>query len=163
MPVRIRDLLRRPFRHLGHRRWFAATGRLLVPVDRLVSRLTHGRVTGFGIAPSLLITTTGRRSGLARTNPLVYVRDGDCYAVVGSNWGQTHPPAWALNLLADPAAVVTLRGGRRPVRARLVEGEERERLWRRLVETWPAYETYVSRAGGREIPVFRLEPPAPSE
>jgi deazaflavin-dependent oxidoreductase (nitroreductase family) len=153
MPA-IRDLTRR----FGHRRWFAAVARSLVPLDRLVGRLTRGRVVALGLVPSLLITTTGRRSGQPRSNPLLFVRDGDRYVVTGSNWGQPRQPAWALNLLADPAATVTVAGRRIPVRARVVTGAERERLWRLLVSQWPAYETYVRRAGGRDIRVFLLEP-----
>ncbi|GLY21198.1 hypothetical protein Misp04_09300 [Micromonospora sp. NBRC 101691] len=145
-------------RRLGHRRWFAAAGRLLVPADRLVGRLTRGRVVALGLIPSLVITTTGRRSGRPRSNPLLYVPDGDGYVVVGSNWGQPSQPAWALNLLAEPSAEVTLAGRRNPVRAELATGTERERLWRLLETEWPAYRTYAQRAGDREIRVFRLVP-----
>jgi deazaflavin-dependent oxidoreductase (nitroreductase family) len=145
-------------RRLGHRHWFSAAGRLLVPVDRLVGRLTRGRVVALGLVPSLIITTTGRRSGRPRSNPLLYVPDGDAFVVVGSNWGQPHQPAWALNLLAEPTATVTVKGRQIPVRARLATGAERDRLWRLLVAQWPAYETYARRAGGRELHVFRLEP-----
>jgi deazaflavin-dependent oxidoreductase (nitroreductase family) len=148
-------------RRLGHRRSFALVGRLLVPADRLVGRLSRGRVVALGMIPSLLITTTGRRSGRPRTNPLVYVRDGDAYVVTGSNWGRPAPAAWALNLLADPAASVTVKGRVYPVTARLADGPERDRLWRLLVTEWPAFETYLTRAAGREIPVFRLEPRRP--
>lgn len=132
--------------------------RLLVPVDRLVGRLTRGRVVALGLVPSLVVTTIGRRSGQPRSNPLLYVPDGDAYVVIGSNWGQTHQPAWALNLLADPAAEVDVRGRRLPVRAELATGAERERLWQLLVTEWPAYRAYVQRAGGREIRIFRLVP-----
>ncbi|HEX6970387.1 MAG TPA: nitroreductase/quinone reductase family protein [Micromonosporaceae bacterium] len=153
--VRVRKLTRR----LGHRRWFAAfVRRFLVPADRFVGRLTRGRVVALGLVPSLIITTTGRRSGRPRSNPLLYVRDGGDFVVVGSNWGQRHQPAWALNLLADPTATVTVSGQRLAVRARLAEGAERERLWRLLVLEWPAYETYRERAGDRPIHVFRLVP-----
>ena len=153
-------------RRLGHRRWFAACTPVLVPADRLVARLTRGRVVALGLVPSLLITTTGRRSGQPRSTPLLYVPDGDAYVVVGSNWGQPEHPAWAGNLLADPAATVTVCGTRIPVRARLVRAPERDRLWRLLVAEWPAYETYAERAGGRDIRIFRLEPqnePEPAE
>jgi deazaflavin-dependent oxidoreductase (nitroreductase family) len=153
--------LRAFVQRLGHRRAFAALGRLLTPADRLVGRMTRGRLVALGMVPSLLITTTGRRTGARRTNPLVYVRDGDGYGIAGSNWGQTSTPAWALNLLADPLAEVTIGGATHPVRARLAEGEERERLWRLLVGVWPPYETYRERAGEREILIFRLEPRTP--
>ena len=147
-------------RKLGHRRWFSRAVPLMVPLDRLIGRLTRGRVLALGLVPSLLITTTGRKSRQPRQNPLLYVRDGDAFVVIGSNWGKTAQPAWALNLLADPAATVTLKGAEIPVRATLATGAERERLWRLLVAAWPAYETYVERAGGRDIRVFRLTPDA---
>jgi deazaflavin-dependent oxidoreductase (nitroreductase family) len=146
-------------RRLGHRRWFIRFSRaVVVPADRFASRLTRGRLIGFGIVPSLLLTTTGRRSGQPRTQPLLYVQDGDAYVVTGSNWGQPHHPAWALNLLADPRATATVDGEPVAVRASLATGAERDRLWRLLVDRWPAYETYLRRAG-RDIMVFRLERP----
>ncbi|MGC5050684.1 nitroreductase family deazaflavin-dependent oxidoreductase [Micromonospora sp. DT48] len=145
-------------RRVGRYRWFAATVRLLVPVDRAVGRLTRGRVVALGLVPSLVITTTGRKSGRPRSNPLLYVPDGDGYVVVGSNWGQAHQPAWSLNLLADPRAEVDVKGHRIAVRAEVATGAERDRLWRLLVDEWPAYEAYVARAGGREIRIFRLVP-----
>ncbi|MEU8183127.1 nitroreductase/quinone reductase family protein [Micromonospora sp. NPDC049044] len=145
-------------RRVGHHRWFGAAARLLVPADRVVGRLTRGRVVALGLIPSLVITTTGRRSGRPRSNPLLYVPDGDAYVVIGSNWGQTHHPGWAMNLLADPAAEVQLKGRRIPVRAERASGAERDRLWQLLVAEWPAYHTYVRRAGGREIHIFRLVP-----
>jgi deazaflavin-dependent oxidoreductase (nitroreductase family) len=145
-------------RALGRRAWLARIARLLVPADRLVGRLTGGRVVALGLVPSLMITTTGRRSGRTRCNPLQYVPDGDAFVVIGSNWGQSHQPAWALNLLADPAATVTVQGRQIAVRAHLVSGPDRDRLWRLLVAQWPAYQTYVDRAAGREVHIFRLEP-----
>jgi deazaflavin-dependent oxidoreductase (nitroreductase family) len=145
-------------RRLGHHRWFGTAARLLVPADRLVGRLTRGRVVALGLIPSLVITTTGRRSGKPRSNPLLYVPDGDGYVVIGSNWGQQHQPSWALNLLAEPRAEVAVKGRLVPVRAELATGAERDRLWQLLVTEWPAYRTYVERAGGREIRVFRLVP-----
>ncbi|WP_405426345.1 nitroreductase/quinone reductase family protein [Micromonospora sp. NBC_00617] len=145
-------------RRLGHHRWFGAAARLLVPADRIVGRLTRGRVVALGVLPSLVITTTGRRSGKPRSNPLLYVTDGDAYVVIGSNWGQPHQPGWAINLLADPTAEVDVQGRRFPVRAEPATGAERDRLWQLLVTEWPAYRTYVERAGGREIRIFRLVP-----
>ncbi|MET7706769.1 nitroreductase/quinone reductase family protein [Micromonospora sp. NPDC005413] len=145
-------------RRVGHHRWFGAAARLLVPADRVVGRLTRGRVVALGLIPSLVITTTGRRSGKPRSNPLLYVPDGDAYVVIGSNWGQTHQPSWATNLLADPVAEVNVKGRRLPVRAEPATGTERDRLWQLLVTEWPAYRTYVQRAGDREIRIFRLVP-----
>jgi deazaflavin-dependent oxidoreductase (nitroreductase family) len=146
-------------RRLGHRRWFARTFRVLVPLDRALGRMTRGRVVALHIdgLPSLLITTTGRKSGEPRTNPLLYAPDGDGYVVIGSNWGQQHHPAWSGNLLANPHATVTLDGRTIPVRAELAVGAERDRLLNLALEIWPAYQTYIERSG-REIRIFRLTP-----
>ncbi|MBM0240505.1 nitroreductase family deazaflavin-dependent oxidoreductase [Micromonospora sp. ATA32] len=130
-----------------------------LPTRRRASAgLTRGRVVALGLIPSLVITTVGRRSGQPRSNPLLYVPDGDAYVVIGSNWGQAHQPGWAMNLLSQLVAEVDVKGRRIPVRAEVATGAERERLWQLLVTEWPAYRTYVQRAGGREIRIFRLVP-----
>jgi deazaflavin-dependent oxidoreductase (nitroreductase family) len=145
---------------LGQQRWFAFAGRWFVPVDRWLFRHTRSRWSALGRSgpPFLLLTTTGRRSGQARTQPLLYAPDGDGFVVIGSNWGQRHHPAWSANLLADPAATVTVDDRVVPVHAVYATGAERERLWQLLVERWPAYQTYAQRAGGRRLRVFRLGP-----
>jgi deazaflavin-dependent oxidoreductase (nitroreductase family) len=147
-------------RRLGTRRWFAALGRLLTPLDRRLYRLTGGRwsVIGRHELPTLLITTTGRRSGLPRTQPLLYACDGGGYVVVGSNWGRPDHPAWSANLLAQPAARVTLGEREFDVRATLATGAERDRLWQLVRQTWPGYASYARRAEGRQIRIFRLTP-----
>lgn len=147
-------------RRLGSQRWFAELGRRLAPLDRRLYRLTRGRwsVIGPHGLPSMLITTTGRKSGLPRTQPLLYTTDGDDYIVVGSNWGQEHHPAWTVNLLAQPVARVTLGDREFPVRATLITGAERDRLWHLLAEVWPGYAAYAKRAAAREIRIFRLAP-----
>jgi deazaflavin-dependent oxidoreductase (nitroreductase family) len=147
-------------RKLGDRKWFGAVGRLYAPLDRLIGKVTKGRLVGLGgrKVTSLLITTTGRKSGKPRANPLLYAPDGDGFVVIGSNWGQTHHPAWSANLLANPTATVAVGGREIPVRATLATGEERERLWQLLLRTWPAYQSYEATAGGRDLRIFRLEP-----
>jgi deazaflavin-dependent oxidoreductase (nitroreductase family) len=147
-------------RRLGPQRWFAALGRRLTPLDRRLYQLTRGRwsLIGRHPQPSLLITTTGRRSGLPRTQPLLYVTDGGGYVVIGSNWGQPHHPEWSSNLLAQPAAQVTLGDRVLDVRATLVTGAERDRLWQMALQVWPAYGAYAGRTKGRQIRIFRLTP-----
>jgi deazaflavin-dependent oxidoreductase (nitroreductase family) len=146
-------------RRLGSRRWLINFGRAVVPVDRFVGRLSHGRISVLGIVglPSLMLTTTGRHSGQPRCQPLLYAPDGDGYVVVGSNWGGPTHPGWSANLLADPAATAEVRGRRIPVRAVLAEGAERERLWQLAVRTWPAYQNYAAGTD-RTIRLFRLVP-----
>lgn len=151
------DLVRR----LGHHRWFAWLGRTLTPVDRVIHLATRGRwgIAGRDVVPQLVLTTTGRSTGLPREAPLVYATDGDGWIVIASNWGQQHHPAWSGNLLASPDATVLLHGRRIPVRATLLEGTERDRAWPLLIAVWPAYDSYAVRAD-RDLRVFRLEPRA---
>jgi deazaflavin-dependent oxidoreductase (nitroreductase family) len=144
-------------RRQSSRRWLKTLGLASAPMDRYVGRVTHGRITMLGMVglPSLMLTTTGRRSGQPRCQPLLYTQDGDGYVVVATNWGFPAHPGWSANLLADPEAIVEVRGRRIPVRAALVKGSERERLWRLVTPAWPAYETYAA-ATDRTIRVFRL-------
>lgn len=149
------DLVRR----LGHQRWFAALGARITGFDRRIQQLTRGRLTVIGRSsvPHLLLTVTGRRTGQPRTVPLVYARDGERYVVTASNWGRETHPLWSANLIADPEAVISVRGRDIPVRARLTAGEERARVWPLVTAVWPAYDTYAARSG-RDIRVFVLEP-----
>ena len=135
-------------------RGLRALGKLNVPIYRA----SRGRLLGsVGRAPVLLLTTTGRKSGQARTAPVVYLADGDRFVVIGSNAGNARPPAWALNLRAEPDAEVEVRGRRVAVRARVAEGEERADLWRRMNEQYAGFDDYEARTG-RDIAVFVLEP-----
>ena len=119
---------------------------------------TGGRVLGsFRGAPMLLLTTKGRKSGQARTTPLLYVRDGDTYVVVASNGGMDWEPAWWLNLQANPVAQVQAGPRVLRVRAERVGPEERAGLWSRLTRTYPAFEGYQRRVS-REIALVRLRP-----
>lgn len=145
---------------LGHKKWFAALGRRVAPrVDRFLLKVTGGRGVTIGrkALPTLFLTTVGRKSGQERVTPLLYLRHGDRFIVAGSNWGQAHHPAWALNLKANPRARVQIGREKTDVVARVAVGEEREGLWPFLEEKWPAYRTYKERSG-RDIMVFVLEP-----
>jgi deazaflavin-dependent oxidoreductase (nitroreductase family) len=146
-------------RRLGRYQWFARTLRVVLPpVDMAVGRITKGRVVALGLLPSLMITTIGRKSGRPRTQPLIYAPDGENFAVIGSNWGQPNHPAWSANLLAQPDAVVKVKGREVRVHAELVAGAERDRLWSMFVAMWPAYETYAIRAAHRSLRIFKLVP-----
>jgi len=107
--------------------------------------------------PVLLLTTTGRKSGRPRTQPLAYTRAGEGYAVIASKGGAAQHPLWYLNLRANPLAEVTLGRETRRVRARDAEGEERDRLWRQLADVFPGYDRYAQKTS-RRIPVIVLEP-----
>lgn len=139
----------KPFRRIGPK--------VVPPMDRVINRLSGGRllVSRF-LVPSLVLTTTGRRSGLPRESPLACVPDAHGWYVVGSNFGQTAHPAWTANLLAEPKATVTVGGELHDVTARLLDAEEKAARWPDLVAVWPAYDDYVE-ASGRDLRVFHLE------
>ena len=107
-------------------------------------------------APTLLLTTTGRKSGEQRTTPLIYVRNGDDYVIVASQGGAPKHPNWYENLSQDPNVELQVLDDVFPARARTAHGEERERLWRRANEVWSHYDEYQQRTD-REIPVVVLE------
>ena len=144
-------------RWLAHRRWFAALGRRAAPLDGWIIRVTRGRRTLLGAPPypTLLLTTTGRRTGERRTTPLMYVRDGPRLVVSSESFGQRRPAGWPLNLDADPRATVELDGRALPCLARRASPGEVERYWPRLVEEWPAHASYLDRSGVRHM--FVLE------
>ncbi|WP_078323904.1 nitroreductase/quinone reductase family protein [Mycobacteroides salmoniphilum] len=136
----------------------AWTIRKLTPLDRAVMERTGGRYTVLGPLglSTLLLTTTGRKSGQPRVSPLLYLHDGDRIALVGSNFGQEKHPAWTANLLADPHAKVTLAGQTIDVVATLAQGAERDDYYRRFEAMLEVYSAYKGRTG-REIRVFILE------
>jgi len=104
-----------------------------------------------GRAPVLLLTTTGRRSGLERTVPLLYCGDADRLIVCNVNPGFERPNPWTLNLRAEPHARVQLRRDVFDVTAREASPEEVERYWPRLTQIWPAYHAFYRRGGKRSI------------
>ena len=104
----------------------------------------------------LLLTTTGRRSGEARTTPLIHRTDGGHWVVVASKGGTPENPAWYENLRADPNATIQVMDEEIPVRASTAEGEERARLWSLMAEVWPGYDDYQAKTE-REIPIVVLE------
>ena len=105
---------------------------------------------------TILLTTTGHRSGEARTVPLIYGRDGENYLVVASKGGADEPPAWYVNLQADPVVEVQDRGDVFEARARTATDEEQARLWPIMTKEWPAYDEYQTKTE-RKIPVVVLE------
>ena len=107
--------------------------------------------------PTLLITTTGRKTRLARTTPLIFSRDGDDYVVVASKGGAPSHPNWYVNLTDKPDAEIQVLGEHLRVRARTASPEDKARLWRIVTAQWPNYDVYQSRTE-REIPVVVLTP-----
>ena len=137
---------------------FLVAMKVVGTIHRGLYRASGGKLgnTFFG-TPILLLTTAGRRTGRPRTWPLTYLREGDCLIVIASNGGQPNHPAWYLNLRANPQVSVQLGEQTQTMIARTAEGEERARLWSRVVEEYPAYAGY-QRKTDRQIPVVVLQP-----
>jgi deazaflavin-dependent oxidoreductase (nitroreductase family) len=128
-------------------------------IDRRLIPWTRGRVMIAVGQPMLLLHTRGAKSDRPRTTPLLYTPHGGGYVVVASKAGATHHPAWYHNLRAHPDAVaVDIRGRRIAVRPRVLDGEEREQVWRLVNDNYDGYDVYQQRAGVRTIPVVMLEP-----
>src|SRR5579864_2139558 len=107
--------------------------------------------------PSLLLTTTGRKSGEKFLFPLFYGSTGNSYFVIASKGGAPEHPGWYRNILANPEVEVQVGTKKLKARARTVEGEERSRLWAKALLFWPPYADY-QRKTEREIPVVVLDP-----
>lgn len=105
--------------------------------------------------PTLLLTTTGRRTGTRHRTALIYSRDGEDYVVVASTGGKAKNPAWYLNLSANPHVDVQVGAEKFSAVARTTTGKERARLWTAMNTIWPSYDYYQSRTA-REIPVVVL-------
>jgi deazaflavin-dependent oxidoreductase (nitroreductase family) len=130
----------------------------VVAVNTHVYRLTGGRVGNkMKGAPVLLLDHVGRKSGQARTTPLLYLRDDADIVIVASRGGSDATPAWWLNLQAHPATTVQIGRERLRVLAREATPDEKARLWPRLVEMYPDYAVYQTRTE-RQIPVVILSP-----
>jgi len=108
-------------------------------------------------APTLLLTVRGRKSGVWRRTALIYGRDGDNYVVVASKGGDPKHPLWYLNLLDSPDVGLQVGADKLSARARVAEGDERARLWDRMAQIWPDYNTYQTKTE-RQIPIVVLEP-----
>lgn len=106
---------------------------------------------------TLLLTTTGRRSGESYTTPLIYGEHGDDYVIVASKGGAAEHPDWYRNLEADPEVEIQVGDQIMDATARTATGEERERLWSMMAGIWPDYDEYAKRTA-RQIPVVALTP-----
>jgi F420H(2)-dependent quinone reductase len=132
-------------------------------VHEAIYKATGGRIGHKMIGvPTLLLHTTGRRSGAPRTNALVYARDRDDYLVVASNGGADKAPGWYFNLRDKPDVEIQIGRSRRPARARIVAPADPDyaRLWKIVNDNnrdrYYGYEKMTSRP----IPVVALTPAA---
>ncbi|MEV0947918.1 nitroreductase/quinone reductase family protein [Rhodococcus sp. NPDC049939] len=151
------NFLREPMTAFASTRVGSWVIKTLTPLDRRLLERTNGRFTILGpiAAPVVLLTTTGRKSGVPRTTPLLYYREGEQIFVAGSNFGQDHHPAWTGNLLADPHGVVSIGGTKIPVTATLLAEPERTRIYRELENIVRVYGVYLHRTD-RQMRVFAL-------
>ena len=108
--------------------------------------------------PVIIVTHTGNKTGAVRKTPLMRVRDGDNYVLVGSQGGAPKHPVWVFNLRANPRVEIRDRTVVQPMQVREVsDATERARLWQLAVAAYPPYEDYQKRTA-RRIPVFVAEP-----
>lgn len=134
----------------GHLEQYLAT-------DGVEGHLWDSSVAGGpGPIPTLLLTTTGRRSGSAKTLPLIYGEADGAYVIIASKGGAPEHPAWYLNLVAEPAVDVQVLAERFSARARTATGDERAKRWEQLAQIYPPYNDYHTKTE-REIPVIILE------
>jgi deazaflavin-dependent oxidoreductase (nitroreductase family) len=134
--------------------------RTLHLIDRAAFRITRGRATftsWLADLPVAWLTTTGAKSGVQRTSPVLAIpgEDGKL-VVIASNYGQRNNPSWCHNLRANPRATILFDGVRRDMIARELDGEERARWYERGIEIYPGWVQYRKRAAHRLIPVIEL-------
>jgi deazaflavin-dependent oxidoreductase (nitroreductase family) len=133
--------------------------KVMSPLNTWLYRASKGRLGARfpGGAPICIVTTTGRRSGSARTVPLLYMRDGDDIIVVASKGGMPQHPDWYLNVVANPEVEIEVGNDRKRFVARTADSSERAALWPRLLEVYSSYDDYQARTD-REIPVVICSP-----
>jgi deazaflavin-dependent oxidoreductase (nitroreductase family) len=127
-------------------------------LNNVLYRASKGRIGGtlFGV-PTLLLTTTGNKTGKKRTTPLLYARERDDLVVVASVGGRPQHPGWYFNLLKDPKAVVQIKGDVLNVTARVATDAERPALWEKMSALYPGYLEYQKKTT-RQIPILLLRP-----
>jgi len=156
-------LVHRATRRLGKTAAFARVYRVVGPkIDPKIGAIKDGRylATVYGF-PILMLHHTGAKSGQKRVSPLVYARDGDDFALVGTNFGQAKHPAWTFNLLAHPDVAVGIGGEHLRVRADLIDDQAAfDRLWPQFVDAYPGYANYLTRRPDLPPRMFRLRPQA---
>ncbi len=139
-----------------------AFAKLLPKIDRPVLKLTGERYSAAGLlggVPTIMLTTTGAKSGVQRRMPLIATPDGENIVLVASNWGQARNPGWYYNVRKHPQVTVEIGGAASAYIAREVTDPiEYERLWRKANEVYLGYDKYRERAGARTIPLVVLEP-----
>jgi len=128
-------------------------------IDLPISRLTKGVFVPsayWNIMPIIYLTTTGAKSGLPHSTPVLCIPDGENLILVGSNWGNPKNPSWAYNLRANPQTQVRKGKTVKDFSARELGGDERAVYWQKAVRFYPPYVSYEQRSN-RLLPIFLLE------
>ena len=142
---------------LGGLPWLPRFLRQITAIDKFVQRVTKGQWSLLRIAglPSMMLTVLGRKSGVARSTPVLCVPYRDGHLVAGSNFGGAKPPVWVLNVRAADRVTVTVDGRTHDAVPQELTGADRAAAWDHMVRTWPNYAKYAARTD-RTIPVFLL-------
>lgn len=133
------------------------SAKLHVAIYRWSGGRLGNHIPGWPEARIALVDHRGARTGIQRTSPLMYQKDGDAIALMASKAGQPTNPAWFHNLRANPDTTIQIGPDVRHVRTRVAAAEERDRLWKQFVALFPAAEAYQRNAGEREIPIVVFE------
>ena len=157
------DILKRAIRRsAGWKPLSLFYARTLHLFDRAVFKLTRGRATftsWLAGLPVAWLTTTGARSGVERTSPVLAIPCGDGrLVVIASNYGRQKNPSWYHNLTKNPRTRVLFDGSEQAMVARELDGDERDRWYERGIEIYPGWVQYRKRAP-RKIPVIELSEP----
>lgn len=149
--------LRKVAEYLGRQPWLPTVGPRIVGLDTALQRWTGGRLAlaRLGGMTTVLLTTTGRKTGQPRQTPLIAIPEGGTLLLIASNFGKPGHPAWSTNLIANPQATVHTRGHAFAVTATLLTGAERTTAWETATAAWPPYHDYAARSS-REIRMFRV-------
>jgi deazaflavin-dependent oxidoreductase (nitroreductase family) len=142
---------------MGSLSWLPRFLKQITAIDKFIQRLTKGQWSLLRIAglPSMMLTVIGRKSGVARSTPMLCVPYQGGHLIAGSNFGGKKPPVWVLNVRAAERVTVMVDGRIHEAVPRELTGEEREAAWEHMLQTWPNYAKYAERTD-RVIPVFLL-------
>ena len=132
--------------------------KLFISLHTFFYKLTGGKFgSEMGENKILLLTTTGRKSGVGRTTPLGYFDHEGGYVIIASNGGQAKHPDWYFNLKSDPQVKVQIKDQALTARAEIMDGSTRAPIWERVVAQAPQYGEY-EKGTDRQIPVVWLHP-----
>jgi deazaflavin-dependent oxidoreductase (nitroreductase family) len=155
------NLLRPVAIWMGSLSWLPRFLPQITAMDKFLQRITRGQWSFLRLAgmPSMLLTVLGRKSGVARSTPMLCVPYKGGHLVAGSNFGGPTEPIWVLNVRAADRVTVTVNGRTHDAVPRELTGDERAEAWEHMLKTWPNYAKYEERTH-RTIPVFWFTPAA---